>query len=179
MYAVPLLTLHFDIKHELILRRALYKLYHIEESLKANTSEIQKQSHALSGFREDQHRRQQNLDATRAEQARSKTEVSREERKLKRAEKALETKVRGISLWAHFWNFTRPEQRPELVTAEAQISHATRKKANSAKLMEQVANDIEKKQQKIASYYGDLGIVRQEADRVQGGWSFSVVSSVL
>lgn len=179
MYAVPSLMFHFVIKHELILRRALYKLYHIEESLKANASEIQKQSHALGGLREDQNRQQQNLDGTRAEQAKSKTEVSREERRLKRAEKALETKVRDISLWAHFWNFMRLEQRPELVTAEAQISHATRKKANSAKLMEQVAKDIEKKEQKIESYYEDLGIVRQEADRVQGGSSFSVVSFAL
>ena len=81
-----------------------------------------------------------------------------------------------MSLWAHWDLLTRLEQRPELVTAEAQISHATRKKANSAKLMEQVANDIEKKQQKIASYYGDLGVVRQEADRVQGGSFFSIVS---
>ena len=94
MDAVSLLMFRFVIKHELILRRALYKLYHIEESLKANASEIQKRSRALTGFREDQHRQQQNLDGTRAEQARSKTEVSREERRLKRAEKALETKVR-------------------------------------------------------------------------------------
>jgi structural maintenance of chromosome 1 len=83
------------LKDELILRRTLYKLYHIEESLKANTSEIQKQSRALNGLREDQHRQQQVLDRTRAEQAKAKTEVSREERKLKRAEKALEAKVRA------------------------------------------------------------------------------------
>ena len=75
------------------MRRALYKLYHIEESLKVNASEIQQQSHALNGLREDQHRQQQTLDRTRAEQAKSKTEVSREERKLKRAEKVLEAKV--------------------------------------------------------------------------------------
>jgi structural maintenance of chromosome 1 len=89
----PVAHVLFVVKHELILRRALYKLYHIEESLKANASEIQKQSRALNGFRADQHRQQQALDNTRAEQAKSKTEVSREERKLKRAEKALETKV--------------------------------------------------------------------------------------
>ena len=80
-------------KDELILRRALYKLYHIEESLRANASEIQKQSRALNGLRDDQNRQQQALDRTRAEQAKSKTEVSREERKLKRAEKTLEAKV--------------------------------------------------------------------------------------
>ena len=71
-------------------------------------------------------------------------------------------------------------QRPELVTAEAQISHATRKKANSARLIEQVAKDIEKKQEKIASYQRDLGIVRQEADRAQGGFpsrSFNSLSN--
>lgn len=93
---------YFFVKDELILRRALYKLYHIEESLKANASEIQKQSRALNGLREDQHRQQQALDRTRAEQAKAKTEVSREERKLKRAEKALEAKVRAaFHCWAH------------------------------------------------------------------------------
>ena len=78
------------------MRRALYKLYHIEEFLKANASEIRKQSRALNGLREDQHRQQQTLDRTRAEQAKAKTEVSREERKLKRAEKALEAKVCAV-----------------------------------------------------------------------------------
>ena len=75
------------------MRRALCKLYHIEESLKVNASEIRQRSHALNGLREDQHQQQQTLDRTRAEQAKSKTEVSREERKLKRAEKVLEAKV--------------------------------------------------------------------------------------
>jgi structural maintenance of chromosome 1 len=82
-----------SIQDELILRRTLYKLYHIEESLKANASEIQRQNRALVGLREDQHRQQQVLDRARAEQAKAKTEVSREERRLKRSEKALEAKV--------------------------------------------------------------------------------------
>ena len=89
----------FVAKDKLILRRTLYKLYHIEESLKVNSSEIRQQSRALNGLREDQHRQQQALDSTRAEQAKSKTEVSREERKLKRAEKALETKVYVPFYW--------------------------------------------------------------------------------
>ena len=98
---MPLLKFYFIVKDELILRRVLYKLYHIEESLKANASEIRKQSRALDGLREDQHRRQQALDDTRAEQAKSKTEVSREEKKLKRAEKALEAKVHRASHYGH------------------------------------------------------------------------------
>jgi len=86
----------------------------------------------------------------------------------------------GISLWTHFSDLlTNLQQRPELVTAEAQISHATRKKTNSAKLKEQVAKDVEKKQEKIASYHRDLGVVRQEADRVQGKSLFSLVSFTL
>ena len=95
MIAVHFVT-HIPIvlKDELILRRTLYKLYHIEESLKANTTEIRKQSRTLNGLREDQQRQQQALDRTRTEQAKAKTEVSRGERKLKRAEKALEAKVR-------------------------------------------------------------------------------------
>lgn len=70
---------------------------------------------------------------------------------------------------------TNLQQRPELVTAEAQISHATRKKANSAKLKEQVARDVEKKQEKIAAYNRDLEIARQEADRVQGEFLSQVI----
>ena len=70
---------------------------------------------------------------------------------------------------------TNLQQRPELVTAEAQISHATRKKANSAKLKEQVAKDVEKKQEKIAAYNRDLEIARQEADRVQGEFLSQVI----
>jgi len=158
----------FLVKDELILRRALYKLYHIEESLKANASEVKKQSRALGGLRGDQHRQQQALDRTRAEQAKSKTEVSREERRLKRAEKTLEAKVCGTFRYGPRRLVDELIQNPELVTAEAQISHATRKKTNSAKLKEQVVKDIEKKQEKIASYNRDLEIVRQEADRVQG-----------
>lgn len=171
LVAVRLVT-HIPIvmKDELILRRTLYRLYHIEESLKANTSEIQKHNRALKGLREDQRRQQKTLDSTRADQAKAKTEVSREERKLKRAEKSLEAKVRAVTLlWIYFGDsLTSLCQRPELVTAEAQISHATRKKVNSAKLKEQVAKDVEKKQEKIASYHRDLEIARQEADRAQG-----------
>ena len=107
------------VKDELILRRALYKLYHIEESLRANASEIQKHSRALNGLREDQHRQQQALDRTRAEQAKSKTEVSREERKLKRAEKTLEGKVCGISLWT-LWELTN-----EFVTETGACHHGS------------------------------------------------------
>lgn len=55
---------------------------------------------------------------------------------------------------------------------EAQISHATRKKANSTKLKEQVTGDVERKQEKITSYHRDLEIVRREADRVQGEFFF-------
>ena len=170
-----------NLKDELILRRALYKLYHIEESLKANASEIQKQTRALSGLRGDQHRQQQALDSTRAEQAKSKTEVSREERKLKRAEKVLEAKVYTAFHYRFILDFflTNLDQKPELVTTEAQISHAVRKTANSAKLKEQVSKDAEKKQEKITSYHRDLGIVRQEADRAQGEFSFLTVSFTL
>lgn len=43
------------------------------------------------------------------------------------------------------------------------------------KLKEQVAKDIEKKQEKIVSYHRDLEIVRREADRVQGEITYPVL----
>jgi structural maintenance of chromosome 1 len=88
----------------LILHRALYKLYHIEESLKDHANEIKKQNRALVGLREEQQSKQEDLDGARSEQAKSKTKVSREERRLKKAEKALEGKVR-LSLCFFFFHY--------------------------------------------------------------------------
>ena len=82
-----------DTQDELILHRTLYKLYHIEKSLKDHASEIKKQNRTLVGLREEQQAKQEDLDDARSEQAKSKTKVSQKERKLKKAEKALEAKV--------------------------------------------------------------------------------------
>ena len=87
-------------------------MYHIEESLKDHAAEIKKQNRALAGLREEQQAKQEDLDAARSEQAKSKTKVSQKERKLKKAEKALEAQV-GVRqvVSAFVTNIIHPEAR--------------------------------------------------------------------
>ena len=75
--------------------RILYKLFHIEEALEANARDIQTKSKALEGFRTEHGECEAALEEARAEQARARTAVVREEKKVKKAEKALEAKVGG------------------------------------------------------------------------------------
>ncbi|KAG1770008.1 RecF/RecN/SMC [Suillus occidentalis] len=135
-----------DQKDDLILKRILYKLFHIEEALEANTREIQTKSKALAGLRAEHGEYEKALDDVRAEQARARTAVVREEKKVKKAEKALEAK------------------EPELVEVDAQIKHSSRKLQNSQKIQEQVGNDAERQQAKLHSLRRDLSNARQAAD---------------
>lgn len=135
-----------DQKDDLILKRILYKLFHIEEALEANARDIQTKSKALAGLRAEHGEYEKALDDVRAEQARARTAVVREEKKVKKAEKALEAK------------------EPELVEVDAQIKHSSRKLQNSQKIQEQVGNDAERQQAKLHSLRRDLSNARQAAD---------------
>lgn len=135
-----------DQKDDLILRRILYKLFHIEEALEANARDIQTKSKALAGLRAEHGEHEKALEDVRAEQARARTAVVREEKKVKKAEKALEAK------------------EPELVEVDAQIKHSSRKLQNSQKIQEQVGNDAERQQAKLQSLRRDLSNARQAAD---------------
>lgn len=81
----------------LILRRILFKLFHIEESIEADVLEIQSKSKALDGLREEQRVHDQALDAARGEQAKARAAVMQKEKKMKKAEKAVEARV----CWHH------------------------------------------------------------------------------
>ncbi|KAG1840638.1 hypothetical protein F4604DRAFT_1832337 [Suillus subluteus] len=135
-----------DQKDDLILKRILYKLFHIEEALEANARDIQTKSKALAGLRAEHGEHEKALEDVRAEQARARTAVVREEKKVKKAEKALEAK------------------EPELVEVDAQIKHSSRKLQNSLKIEEQVDNDAERQQAKLHSLRRDLSNARQAAD---------------
>lgn len=78
---------------DLILSRILFKLFHIEEAIEVNVREIQSQSKALAGLREEQRKHDEALEASRAEQAKARTGVIQLEKKIKKAEKTLEGKV--------------------------------------------------------------------------------------
>jgi structural maintenance of chromosome 1 len=80
-------------KGELILHWIFYRLFHIEESIERNVREIETQTKALAGLREDQRVHNKALEDARREQAQARSTVMQKEKKIKRAEKALDAKV--------------------------------------------------------------------------------------
>lgn len=81
-------------RDELILKRFLWKLFHIEEQIEANAREIKQKNKTLAGLRKEQATHDKALEEARAKQAKARSDVVAAEKKVKKAEKALETKVR-------------------------------------------------------------------------------------
>ncbi|KAH7887101.1 RecF/RecN/SMC [Phlebopus sp. FC_14] len=133
-------------RDELILRRILFKLFHIEEALEANARDIKAKSKTLAGLRVEQQEHDKALEEARADQARARTTVVREEKKVKKAEKALEFK------------------EPDLVVTDEKIKHSTRKVQNARNMREQVSTDEERQRTKLESLRRDLQIAQQAAD---------------
>lgn len=77
-----------------MLRRILFKLYHIQHSLEEHARAIKEQNQTLAGLRAEQRKHEKALEDARAEQARARSNVMQKEKRIKKAEKALETKVR-------------------------------------------------------------------------------------
>lgn len=82
----------------MVLRRILFKLYHIQQSLDQHARAIREQNKTLAGLRQEQRKHEKALDAARAEQAKARNNVMQKEKRIKKAEKALETKVRDQGL---------------------------------------------------------------------------------
>ncbi|KAF9225691.1 condensin complex subunit SMC1 [Gyrodon lividus] len=133
-------------RDELILRRILYRLFHMEEALETNTRDIQTQSRALAGLRADQQQHDKALEDARADQARARTAVVKEEKKVKKAEKAVESK------------------EPDLVATDEKIKHSTRKMQNAQAMHEQVGKDEERQRARLDTLRRDLQIARSAAD---------------
>ena len=71
----------------------MFKLYNIQESLSVHAEEIKNANEQLVGLRAEQQECEEALEETRTEQARQRTDVMQKEKRLKKAEKALEGKV--------------------------------------------------------------------------------------
>ncbi|KAI0084077.1 condensin complex subunit SMC1 [Irpex rosettiformis] len=136
-------------KDELVLRRTLWKLYHIQEQLSSHAEEIKRQNGTLIDLRKEQKAYEAELEKARQEQAKARSSVMSKEKRIKKAEKGLEGK------------------RPELVQVEAQIAHSMRKRDNAQKMIEQVTKDADKQRAKLAALQRDLEVVRQAADEAQ------------
>ena len=80
---------------DLVLRRILFKLFNIQKSLEEHAHAIREQNKALAGLRQEQRKHEKALEVARSEQAKARGNVMQKEKRIKKAEKALETKVRG------------------------------------------------------------------------------------
>lgn len=80
-------------KDDLILKRILFKLFHIEEAIENNSRTIVTKNKELTGLREEQRKHDKALEDARTEQAKVRGNVMQKEKTLKKAEKALEGKV--------------------------------------------------------------------------------------
>lgn len=83
-------------KDDLILRRLLFKLFRIEENLEKNAEEITTLAASIAGLREEKDTHDSALDDARADQAKARSGVAKGEKRIKKAEKTLEDKVRII-----------------------------------------------------------------------------------
>lgn len=81
-------------KDELILRRTLFKLYHIQESLASHATDIQEKNTQLAELRQEQDEHDAAVEAARQQQATARSLVMSKEKKIKKSEKSLEAKVR-------------------------------------------------------------------------------------
>jgi structural maintenance of chromosome 1 len=88
-----------SVQDDAVLRRVLWRLWHIEEGLERNAEQIKTHGQTLDGLRAEKDSRDQELAAARAEQAKSRSTVTSKEKKIKKAEQALEAKV-----WLHVSN---------------------------------------------------------------------------
>ncbi|KAJ8515491.1 hypothetical protein ONZ45_g7107 [Pleurotus djamor] len=136
-------------RDELVLQRILYKLYHIEQAIEDNAREIKAQNKTLAGLREQQRVHDEALEAARAEQAKARTTVMQKEKKIKKAEKALEAK------------------RPDLVALDAQISHSTRKLNNAQKNRAELEKSRDTLQSKVSDLQKELVRVQKAARAAQ------------
>lgn len=71
----------------------LWRLFHIEEGLENNARAIKAKNRALQELRDKRTECDTELDSARADQARARTSVIQQEKKIKKAETALEAKV--------------------------------------------------------------------------------------
>jgi structural maintenance of chromosome 1 len=84
-------------REELIMRKHLWKLYHIEEGIEEHVRQIKSQAKSMGSLKKEQAVHDKALGKAREEQASARSEVLSKEKKIKKAEKALEKKVSLLS----------------------------------------------------------------------------------
>lgn len=137
-------------KDGLIVKRLVWKLYHIEHQLKENSDSITKSNKTLTNLRKEYGTHEKVLDDARAKQAKARSNVTAADKKLKKAEKALEGR------------------KPDLVAADQKIAHAQRKLRNHENTRDAAAKDAKKQEDRLKSLRRDLQAETKAADAARG-----------
>jgi structural maintenance of chromosome 1 len=85
-------------RDEAVLQRVLWKLWHIEQGLERDAHDIRTRGRELGGLKAERDKRDAELASARAEQAKARSSVIQKEKKIKKAEQALENKVYWIAI---------------------------------------------------------------------------------
>ena len=135
--------------------------------MESNARTIVLKNKELAELRKEQRKHEKALEAARADQAKSKTNVMQVEKALKRAEKALESKVSPSN--SSFISIIKDHkfQKPELVAADAQIAHVTRKLGNATKTKEDVFKSEETLSSRLEALRKELANTKKAADKAQ------------
>ncbi|KAF8638669.1 hypothetical protein AX17_002030 [Amanita inopinata Kibby_2008] len=136
-------------KDNMNLRRILFRLFHIEDSMENNARTIASKNKELAELRKEQRKHEKALEAARAEQAKARTSMMQTEKGLKKAEKSLESK------------------KPDLVAMDAQIAHVSRKLNNATKTKEDVAKSEESLATRVDALRKELTSTKKAADKAQ------------
>jgi len=83
-------------RDEAIVTHILWKLFHFQQTMERNKSEIEKHQHELKEFRRAHEKYAQRLEEAKTEQAKATKSVSKHERNIKKKEKELEEKETSL-----------------------------------------------------------------------------------
>ncbi|VDB88229.1 unnamed protein product [Peniophora sp. CBMAI 1063] len=136
-------------KVEATLRLFLYKLYHIGQKLDTSRETIEARAPKLKDLREAKEEADDKLADARKDQATARAQVTAKEKRVKKAEKALDNK------------------KPDVAALEAQIAHSKRKRDNASNIRAQVAADVARHEARLNSLKRDLEETTALAEQAQ------------
>lgn len=130
-------------RDEAIVTHILWKLFHFQQAIDKNKSEIEKHQHELKEFRRSHEKYAQRLDEAKMEHAKAVKSVGKHERNIKKKEKELE------------------EKETSLVPVDEKISIAASQLLKYSARVKEIRRDEENQAATVASLEKELAVVQK------------------
>ncbi|GAA5851241.1 hypothetical protein JCM8547_004180 [Rhodosporidiobolus lusitaniae] len=134
-------------KTDAIVHHLVWKLFHIEEGIKASEEKIEERNEELKGLREENEKFEEEVRGKRKEANRAQKEVGKQEKAVKGKEKELE------------------EARPEIVTIDTKRQHALKRLQAAEDQAAKQHRDLDVHQKKVDQLNKDLDTTNKAAQR--------------